>query len=331
MATRFSDGWGGDRSGPTATKPDNAPLGALWMDETLKQVFMQTGDGMELLGAIPRSTLYVDSATGSDSNNGSSWDDPLLTITAAVAAAEADGTILIRGSFNEAVTSSLSGLRILGVGTGPKRAQWTAPTVAGSWCLKLAADYQQVGNIYFRPVTYTTSGIPSGIHLAGANWASIYGCRFHGKTGSYKAIYSPAADSDNVHIQDNEFYYLNTATHGAGIWLVEAGGLSYSGWQIRRNVFSSCVTAISMAARACVLEGNHILINGVTAAGALDAVCTLGINLRGANNAASNGANAVHGNYLGGTYSESLYKDAANDDWAGNFNIAGITGANPAP
>ena len=59
------------------------------------------------------------------------------------------------------------------------------------------------------------------------------GCRFQGQTGSYNAIYAPTATSDNVHIVGNEFYDLNTAGNGCGILGVEAGGLSFSGWQIR--------------------------------------------------------------------------------------------------
>lgn len=284
--------------------------------------------------SITGKTFYVDGTNGSDARDGSSWKKALKTITQAesLCTDAAGDVIFIKGSFDEAVTCDKSCVTFIGIGNNPKDCQWTKAGVAGgSWCLKIAANYVRVENIYFRPSNFIASGVPAGIYLSGANWATIKNCRFQGRTGSYKAIYSPTCDSDNVLIEGCEFMYMNTATHGAGIWLVEADGLSYSGWRIRNNYFNSCVTAIYMAGRACLLEGNHIMTNGVTAAGAIDAVCTLGITMRGVNNAASNGSNAIHGNYLGGAYSETLYKDAASDDWAGNFNIAGVTAANPAP
>lgn len=275
---------------------------------------------------------YVDSVNGSDTDNdGTSLDQAFATIAVAVAAAAAGDTILLKGSFNEAVTCALEGLRFIGIGTGPKQAQWTAPTVAGSHCLKITANYVEVSNIYFRPVVYTTSGVPSGIHLSGANWAMIHDCRFQGRTGSYKAIYAPAADCDNVHIENCEFYYMNTATHGAGIWGVNAGGVQFSGWVIRNCHFHSCVTAIKLSCRMATITGCTIAEYGVNAAGAVAAVLALGIDLSGTD-ATNSGANAVWNNQLGGTYNATLYKvGASGDQWAGNYNVisGGLTAANP--
>lgn len=275
---------------------------------------------------------YVDSVIGNDSYSGRSAIAPKLTIAAAVALAAAGDTIFIKGSFSEAVTCSLAGLRFIGTGTGPKEAQWTAPTVAGSWCLKITANYVEVSNIYFKPVIYTTSGVPSGIHLSGANWANIHNCRFQGQTGSYKAIYAPAADCDNVRIADCEFFYMNTATHGAGIWGVNAGGVSFSGWRILNNIFHSCVTAIKLSCRAATIVGNSIVEYGINPAGAVAQLLALGIDLSGTD-ATNSGANSVWGNQLGGTYNATLYiVGASGDQWGGNYNVitGGLTAANPA-
>jgi len=274
----------------------------------------------------PRKTVYyVDSVNGIDTNDGLSWASPLLTIAAAVALAVAGDVIFIFGSFSEAVTiaAAQTGLSIIGTGTGPHESQWTA--AADAVCLTINATDVLVENIRFNPPVFG-SGIPAAILLGGAHYTVIRRCRFQGKTGSYYAIYSPVCNSDNVEISDCEFIYLNTATYGAAILGVEAGGLSYSAWKILRNIFNSCVTAININGRVCLLEGNHICINGINAAGAGAAVCTLGIDLSGT----SSYGNKVHGNYLGGAYTNSLYKvGTSGDDWAGNFNIAGITAANP--
>lgn len=276
---------------------------------------------------------YVDSVNGSDTDNdGSSLEQAFATIATAVAAAAAGDTIFLKGSFNEAVTCALEGLQIIGIGNGPKQAQWTAPTVADSHCLKITANYVEVCNIYFRPVVYTSSGVPSGIHLSGANWANIHHCRFQGRTGSYKAIYAPAADCDNVHIENCEFFYMNTATHGAAIWGVNAGGVQFSGWVIRNCNFQSCLTAIKLSCRCATIVGNTIAEYGINPAGALAQLLALGIDLAGTD-ATNSGGNCVWGNQLGGTYNATLYKvGTTGDQWAGNYNVltGGVTAANPS-
>ena len=270
---------------------------------------------------------YVNSATGNNSNDGLSSGSPFLTITAALADSAAGDTVAILGSFSEAVTCNKAGVSFIGMGTGPVGATWTAPTVAASFCLSLTAANCLVANIKFRPVIYTTSGTPSAILLGNASYTRIIGCRFQGQTGSYAAIYSPVCNSDNVEVIGCEFVYMNTTTYGAAILGVEAGGLSYSAWKITGNYFTSCVTAINICGRACVIEDNHFAINGVSAAGAVGAVCTKALDLSGT----AGGANNVHGNFLGGAYGVSLYVvGATGDDWAGNFNIAGITAGNPS-
>jgi len=243
-----------------------------------------------------------------------------------VALASAGDTVYIRGSFTEAVSAAVAGLRIIGSGTRPKETQWTAD--ADAIALTLGANYCEVANIYFKVPAYS-AGTPAAIQLGNANYSYIHDCRFQGQTASHQAIYSPVCNSDNVEISDCEFYYLNTATYGAGILGVEAGGLSYSGWRILRNTFSSCVTAININGRCCLVADNEVAEYGITAAAAIDAVLALGIDLSGT----SSGANIVTRNQLGGTYNATLYKvGTSGDQWAGNFNVitGGVTAANPA-
>jgi hypothetical protein len=306
---------------------DSKPIGVAYRDQTLI--------GSQLIGCSISGVTnpyggdiwYVDSnGPGFD---GTTWGTAFKTIGAAVAVAGNGDVIAIRGSFSEVVTLSVAGVTILGVGTGPKQAQWTSAVDTAS--LTIAANYCSVQNVYFRPPAYSASTTygPSAILLSGANWAYIVGCRFQGQTASYNAIYSPVCNSDNVHILGNEFYYMNTATNGAAILGVEAGGLSYSGWQVKDNVFSSCVTAMNFNGRACVLTGNSIAEYGINASSAVAAVLALGIDLSGT----SSGANVVWGNQLGGTYNATLYKvGASGDQWGGNFNVitGGVTAANPA-
>lgn len=309
---------------------DTKPIGVAYRDQNLTGSTLTncTVVGGNLLNLNVGTTYYVDS-TITAAGNGLTWNTALKTIGAAAALAQNGDTIAIKGSFSETVTLSTAGVTIIGVGTGPKQAQWTSAVDTAS--LTIAANYCRVENIYFKPPAYSASTTygPSAILLSSANWAYIAGNRFQGQTASYNAIYSPVCNSDNVHIIGNEFYYMNTGTYGAAILGVEAGGLSYSGWQIKNNVFSSCVTAININGRACVLTGNSVAEYGINASSAVAAVLALGIDLSGT----SSGANVVWGNQLGGTYDATLYKvGASGDQWAGNFNVltGGVTAANPA-
>lgn len=273
------------------------------------------------------NTYFVDSVSGSDAAAGTSLATAFKTITKAVTTAAAGDTIFLRGSFTEEVTVDKEGLRLIGIGVSPRQTQWTAD--ADGVCLEIAAGSVLVQNIYFRPPAYTADRGACAIKLNGAAYARILGNRFQGKTGSQAAIYSPVANSDNVVIQGNDFQYLNTATYGAAIVGVEAGGLSYSAWQIVDNIFASCVTAINLCGRVCVVTGNSIAEAGINPAGAVATILSLGIDLSGTNS----GGNQVWGNQLGGTYNATLYKvGASGDQWAGNYNVltGGVTAANPA-
>lgn len=272
---------------------------------------------------------FVDSTNGSATNVGQSWVTAFSTITLAQAAASAGDTIYIKGSFTEAVTCNKAGLRFIGAGTGPQQAIWTG--AADAKCLTITAEAVEVNNICFRPPAYSASRATCAIYLNGANYCKILNCRFQGKTGSQAAIHGAEADSDNVTIQNCEFLYLSTATYGAGIKITETVDAYCSAWKILDCYFNSCVTAISMPARNCLIKGCTFMDYGSpVAGGAPAAVMTLGINLRGANASTMNGANSVVDNFLAGTYSETLYKDATGDMWA-NTNIGGPTVANPAP
>ena len=300
------------------------------MDENTNYPNGLTSYGIPMVGTgvIPVTNSnywFVDGTNGNDGNTGHGLKASLKTIKAANAQALANDVILVMpGTYTEAVVLSAIGLRILGLGTSVKSVQWTSAT--DTITASMTANFQEIGGFYFKPPTFT-AGTPTAIQFGNANYAYVHDNRFQGQTGSYNAIYSPVCNSDNVKIIGNNFEYMNTLTNGAAILGVEAGGLSYSNWQIKNNLFNSCVTEVNINGRVCLVQGNHFNINGITAAGAGGAVCTLALDLSGT----SSYGNAVHGNYLGGAYSATLYKvGASGDDWAGNFNIAGITTANPA-
>jgi hypothetical protein len=281
---------------------------------------------------LPGTVYYVDSVKGSNTNSGLSWTMALLTIAAALAVAVAGDKILVKGSFSEAdsIAANQTGLSIIGAGTGPNQAIWTSLTDTVS--LIIGATDIVIANIKFKPPTYTT-GTPASIQLGSASYTHFVGCRFQGQAGSYRAVYSPICLSDSVTFDSCEFIYLNniTTVYGTAVEGVVAGGLNYSGWKFRNCEFNSCIAGIKLPAKTALIDGGHFRVNGLKADGTMGAVTGSAgskkmIDFSGTNSY----GNCVHGAYLGGAYSSTLYAvGASDDDWSGNFNIAGLTAANP--
>jgi hypothetical protein len=265
--------------------------------------------------------FFVDSANGDDNNPGLTWQAPMATVAVAVAACAAGDTILLKGSFSEAVTCSKAGVRFVGVGTGPAEATWTmvslVTSTANGWCLKIGANGVLVENIKFRPPAYVSAGVPTAINLStGSDYSIIRNCRFQGRTDSHNAIYG-LVPVGNVVIEDCEFIYMNHHTDGKAIYMPASAGVACSAWIIRRCRFNSCIVDIDIDGRTCLLEENIHPIVGLDHDGTFaGAVTVQAIDLSGTDT----GANVMTRCTLGGTYNLATYKPGAvGDVWMGNY------------
>ena len=189
-------------------------------------------------------------------------------------------------------------------------------------------------------ITITLATVPCAIRLGSttenvADYCEIIGCRFTGKANSYVAVYAPCVQ-DDIHLYNNDFVNLNniTTVYGTAILGIQASPWdAYSTWIIRGNEFKAPAQGIKLAGRGCLIEHNNFSVNGLLAVGTMGAVTGSAgskkmIDLRG--NGHEAGCNDVHGNFLGGAYNNTLYfQGYSDDDWSGNFNIAGITTALP--
>lgn len=243
------------------------------------------------------------------------------TITLAQAAASAGDTILIKGSFSEAVLGTKAGVRYIGIGTGPNMAKWTmvslVSSAANGWCLKLSAANCYVENIKFTPPAYLSSGVPTAINLdTGSDYTTVKNCLFQGTTSSYKAIYG-LVPVDNVRIEGCKFKNMNTASNGAAIYMPASAGVACSYWNIDNCEFNSCVTAINLDGRSCRVTGCTITEYGLKPDGTFPyQLLACGIDLSGTDT----GCNMVTKNTLAGAYTSTLYKPGtANDCWFGNW------------
>ena len=272
-------------------------------------------------GVHPGKVWFVDSVNGVDTYNGATWSQAFKTIAVAVAACDAGDTILIKGSFSEAVTCSKAGVRFIGAGTGPAEATWThvslVSSAADGWCLKIGANGVLVDNVKFRPPAYVSSGVPTAINFStGSDYSIVRNCRFQGRTGSYNAVYG-LVPVGNITIEGCEFLYLNTAGNGKAIYMPASAGVACSTWQIKNNIFNSCIVDIDIDGRSCLLEGNKHFIVGLKADNTFaSAVTVQAIDLSGTDT----GANVMTKCTLGGTYNLATYKPGAvGDVWMGNY------------
>lgn len=284
------------------------------MDIAAAKKDKQLGYGIGALTNPLHDIIFVDSVNGSNGNDGHDRRRAKATIAAAVAVAEAGDTILCEGSFSEAVTVAVAGLRIIGVGPSTQRAIWTG--AADAVCLTInAVEGCLVEGFRFRPPAYT-SGTPAAISLVtGSNYTVIRNCRFQGKTGSYYGIKTTGA-CDNVQILDNEFKYLNNVTTVNGTAVFGTGDCS--GWLVQGNRFDSNIINFHVQLRHSMILDNIFFGGGLAAAGTVSATLTTKILDIGG---AATGYNVVTRNYMGGLYHADgdLYLAGTGDEWAGNM------------
>jgi hypothetical protein len=277
------------------------------------KITVQAGGQINVIA--PKGTLYfVDSVSGVAGNDGLGWATALATIAAAVAKAVAGDTILLKGSFSEAVTVAVAGVSILGAGTEPSEATWTLVADPSGACLTITAASCVVRNIKFRPPAYASSGTPKAISLSGAHQAEITDCLFQGRAGSHAAIYTDGNNA-NVLVARNRFLYLNTATSGCAI---QGGGYTVgenSGWIVEDNVFHSNVKHIDCRMRQSVIRRNLFGDYGLGPAGS-GIQTTVHCNISGA----TGGWNHVYDNQMEGDYATTAnsYVAGTNDSWYGN-------------
>jgi hypothetical protein len=299
-------------------------MGVLWKGKvTFPNLEIAPGGSLVGPNVVPYGNVfYVDSVLGSAANRGKSWATAKKTITTALALCSAGDTIVIKGkgsstsattnrsgSFNEAVSCSLNGIKFIGVGPVGNEAIWSAPDTTAP-CLTITGTDCLVYGIRFAPPVANAA-----ISLSGAYQTRIENCHFQGKTGSYYGILTDGNNA-NVQVINNIFAYINTATYATAI---KGSGYSVgenSGWIVQGNTFQSNLNHIVCRMRQSFIINNFFAAGGLAANNADSATLTvLGIDLHGA----TGGCNIVTGNFLGSLYHQACYYGGTDDSWSGNF------------
>jgi hypothetical protein len=191
------------------------------------------------------STIYLDTANGSDANGGTSWDDALGTMAGALSRVQANGRVLFTGVVKEHVTGALgkNNVTIEGTQNIPRQATtsgvangagatWLSASGGTTALLTVQSQGWTVANIYFNnsataapAIDLVTVGDPPA--QADAAHFLAYNCVF---TGSDNGI--DALDGTNfVRLVDCTFFGFSgsgdiaiNATGGVGTlldWRIE--------------------------------------------------------------------------------------------------------------
>lgn len=276
------------------------------------------GGGQINLVAPKGDVWFVDTANGDDNaNDGTSWDQAYATMRCALSGVGDGDTIMFTGTVQESeLVLDEDNVSIIGAGTCPEMNIWQQ-SEADSTLLYISGDGNYLSNIRFRiPTSAAADGSSRGLELTNADWTTIVGCLFQGRSGSSYAIATDGS-ADNVRISDCRFMYLNTATYGTAIF-----GHTYtadvigSGWVIENSIFHSNLRHVYVRLRQSVIRGCQFAEKGLGPTGAA-LTATTKINLSGGSNAM---LNLVTGNMLPGDYSNTGgYTAGTNDNWVGNW------------
>lgn len=264
---------------------------------------------------------------GNDGAPGDNPDEPLRTMARAFVLAEPGCTIHFTGNIREQLNSpaGLFDVTIVGEGNRPRHADahtgnngysaatWKSPAVpvAVTPLLKVRQQGWRFANILFAnpsdaPALDFMRDAAAGDDERDSSHAEVLGCRFAGGSSGIKITGTEIVH--NLFIHDNIFNDITRA-----IWA--------TAYYARRAVIEHNIFELNTNHIVAAFGDSHILNNS------FGQFTTLSIDLTG-----GNGHNVITGNYLSGTYSIAggYKKSNANDEWAGNQNVAGVTTVVPA-
>lgn len=279
----------------------------------------------------PFATHYfVDGNRGSDGNQGTDKNFPLLTMAAAFLKLASGDVIHWRGNITEQIDTPVGifDVTLIAASNRPRHADahtgnngyssstWKPPgsPAATTPLLRIRQQgWRLIGGLFDPPADSSAIRIfrdgGSGDAERDASHAWIQAARIVGGSLGIEGHGGPG----HVLIEDCEFHDLTTAilnTTGAGI------GQPGFRWVVRQNRFRANTNHIVIAAQEMHIYENY-----------MGSFTTQSIDLDG-----GVGKNLITRNYLSGAYSVAggYRRAAADDEWAGNENSGGATTADPA-
>ena len=229
-----------------------------------------------LIAGNPAGKIYyVDANSGSNSDDGRSWEKAFLTMAKALTSVASGDTIYFRGKIREQLTApdQVFDVTIIGSGNRPRHADsspangelaantWTTPASGATTAplLKVTQQGWRFVNILFAGPTdhacvqlHRDSG--SGDSERDASHAEFINCRF---ASGYDGI-SDTGGCFNVLVEDCIFQALTNFCI-LGVGNIGVGQLK---WQIRNNHFDNFTNGVKIAAHECVIQNNFFTDGG---------------------------------------------------------------------
>lgn len=218
------------------------------------------------------NTWYVDSAVpGGVAGSGDSWPSAFLTLQAAINAATAGDVIFVADTHAEnisaagTVTVNKAGVKIVGIGTGRRRAVFTWTATAGTWLVSSA-------NVWIENLVFIGEGIDAVVTMMGitADDCTFIGCEFQiGKTSFVPLL------GITITGAINRFKFYNNFVHGLAVanctnFVQIAGGgdgHEFVGNSIKGNFTTTlgCINNITTLCTNIVITDN-VFINATASA-----------------------------------------------------------------
>ena len=292
-----------------------------------------------ILEVIPAMHIYLDTKNGQDTFDGLSWEFPLKTMSAALAAVATNGVIHFIGDVREQLNGSNLKFDVTIIGHGNRPHHPDLPSAAyssGAACWRLPASgaaattpllkargrgWRFVNILFVVPsdaaAVYLERNADSGVSEYDASHASFIGCRFEGDAGGKVGIEN-AGGCGFVEVLGCRFYRL-TASGGAGIKCTSTAVAVPLNWQIEDCHFANNASHILHSMSYSEIRRN--IFSRFTQ--------TLSVDIYNQPSAGQGEYNVITENYLPGTFNAATYPAGSNNEWAGNQNVAGVTTADP--
>lgn len=241
--------------------------------ERLETLQMKSDDALAALGVSSvGNVFYVDSVTGSDADNGTSWALAEATLAAAIADCTANKGDIIFVAPNHAeslaaaqIDINIAGITIIGLGNGSIRPTFTMSDIASS--MDVTASNVMIKNIRFYSTTADTT---IGVHITGDD-VMLEGCEFTDTGGfEFTAAISLGSAADRVAIKNCNF--VSTSGANAAEAILITSGVVDRCLIINNNIFGGYTAGgiVSDQINTNMLISNNKIANTVASAEAID-------------------------------------------------------------
>ena len=230
---------------------------------------------------IAGNVFFVDSGSGSDSNDGTSLDTALATIDAAVGkctASNGDVIFVLPGHVETItgtdITVDIAGVSVIGLGKGSLMPQIKHNNAAAE--VSIAAD-----NVTWQGIRHSAdvTGVKVAIEIEnGIDYCTVKGCVFDvvlAATDEFLVSVRTNDASNFALIEDNDFDMGLGGAVAAVSFTADTDGTVVKNNRIQGDYSAACINGITTLSTKLLIEKNLLINGGAADMGALPAIVLL--------------------------------------------------------